>query len=73
MPLNNVDYLDVECLVTRCLTEFPDITHTLFLYQNKLIQYSVEKCNLIAINQFLTQNLIPFSLQSGLQPEIVSK
>lgn len=64
MPLNGIDYLEVECFMTRCLTEFSNIKYTMFLYKNKLIQYSVEKCNLIAINQFLTQNLIPFSMKT---------
>lgn len=73
MPLSNVDYLEVECLVSRCVEEFSDVQWTLFLFQGKLIQYSVDKSHLIAINQFLAQNLIPFSLQSELQPETASR
>lgn len=73
MPLSSVDYLEVECLVTRCLEEFPQVKHAMFLYQNRLIHYSLEKADLIAIYQFLTQNLIPYSLQAELQPEIARK
>ncbi|KAI1719609.1 vacuolar fusion protein CCZ1 like protein [Ditylenchus destructor] len=71
VPLSNVDYLDVECLVTRCMEEFPEIQHAMFLYQTKLIEYSINKTDLIPVYQLLSQNLIPFSLQSELQPELV--
>lgn len=73
MPLSSVDYLEVECLVTRCLEEFPEAKYAMFLYQNRLIHYSLEKTDLIAIYQFLAQNLIPYSLHSELQPEMAKK
>lgn len=74
MPLTSgTDYLEVECLMTRLVEEFPAIKHTAFLYQQRLIQYTVEKTDLIPLFQFLTDRLIAYSLQLELQPEFSSK
>uniref|UniRef100_A0A915D2D6 G-patch domain-containing protein n=1 Tax=Ditylenchus dipsaci TaxID=166011 RepID=A0A915D2D6_9BILA len=76
LHVNKIPLMDlfsgVECLATRCMEEFPEIKQTMFFYQNKLIQYSVNKSDLIAINQFLTDNLIPFADHSELIPELGS-
>jgi len=74
MPLTSgTDYLEVECLMTRLVEEFPMIKHTAFLYQQRLIQYSVDKTDLIPLFQFLADRLIAYSLQLELQPEFISK
>ncbi|CAK5025826.1 unnamed protein product [Meloidogyne enterolobii] len=55
--------------MTNCLEEFPQIKKTIFLYQERLIQYSVEKRDLIVLWHFLTQTIVPSAMQAELTPE----
>ncbi len=71
MPLTSgTDYLDAECLMTRLTAEFPLVKHTVFLYQQRLIQYTVEKPDLIPLFRFIVDSVISYSLQLELQPEV---
>lgn len=64
----SVDYLDVQCLISRCSENFPMIKKTLFLYQDKLVEYSVSKNDIIVVYRYLTQHLIQSAVQSELKP-----
>nr|CAD2156212.1 unnamed protein product [Meloidogyne enterolobii] len=69
LPLGSLNFLEVHCLMTNCLEEFPQIKKTIFLYQERLIQYSVEKRDLIVLWHFLTQTIVPSAMQAELTPE----
>uniref|UniRef100_A0AC35FQX2 CCZ1/INTU/HSP4 first Longin domain-containing protein n=1 Tax=Panagrolaimus sp. PS1159 TaxID=55785 RepID=A0AC35FQX2_9BILA len=68
MNMPSVDYLDVQCLISRCSENFPMIKKTLFLYQDKLVEYSVSKNDIIVVYRYLTQHLIQSAVQSELKP-----
>uniref|UniRef100_A0A914DZP8 CCZ1/INTU/HSP4 first Longin domain-containing protein n=1 Tax=Acrobeloides nanus TaxID=290746 RepID=A0A914DZP8_9BILA len=68
MQLSSLEFLSVQCLVNRCIEEFSCIEKIICLYQDQLMQYSVEKSDLIVLFRYLTQNLIPNALQNELQP-----
>lgn len=69
LPLGSLNFLEVHCLMTNCMEEFPQIKKTVFLYQERLIQYSVEKRDLIPLWHFLSQTIVPSAMQAELTPE----
>lgn len=69
LPLENLLFLEIQCLMTSCMEELPCIKKTMFLYQEKLIQYTVEKKDLITIWHFLNETLIPSAKQVELSPD----
>uniref|UniRef100_A0A914XW57 CCZ1/INTU/HSP4 first Longin domain-containing protein n=1 Tax=Panagrolaimus superbus TaxID=310955 RepID=A0A914XW57_9BILA len=68
MNMPPVDYLDVQCLISRCSESFPMIKKTLFLYQDKMVEYSVSKNDIIVVYRYLTQHLVQSAVQSELKP-----
>lgn len=54
--------------MVNCMEEFPQIKKTMFLYQERLVQYNVEKRDLIPLWHFLNRTLIPSAMQAELSP-----
>lgn len=69
LPLDSVNYLRVENLIGQLREKFPQIVKVMFLYQERLLSYSVPKRDLPVLFQYLTQNLLSMSLRAELQPE----
>lgn len=72
LPLDSVNYLRVENLIGQLRERFPKIGKVMFLYQERLLSYSVPKQDLPVLFQYLTQNLLHMSLRAELQPEYQS-
>lgn len=69
LPLDSVNYLRVENLIGQLKEAFPQVAETMFLYQERLLSYSVPKSDLPVLFQYLTQNLLHMSLRAELQPK----
>lgn len=68
MNIGSVEYLQVQCLISRLSEQFPEIRKTIFLYQDRLVQYSVEKQDVIVLYRYLTQHLVQSAVFSELKP-----
>uniref|UniRef100_A0AC34RSW9 CCZ1/INTU/HSP4 first Longin domain-containing protein n=1 Tax=Panagrolaimus sp. JU765 TaxID=591449 RepID=A0AC34RSW9_9BILA len=62
------EFLDVQCFISRCIDQFPMIKRTIFLYQDKMIQYSVVKQDIYVVYRYLTHHLIQSAVFSELKP-----
>ncbi|MFH4979170.1 hypothetical protein AB6A40_005879 [Gnathostoma spinigerum] len=69
LPLDSVNFLRVENLLGQLKESFPMIDKVLFLYQDRLLSYSIPKNDLAVLFKYLTQNLLKMSLTAELQPE----
>lgn len=69
LPLDSVNYLRIENLIGQLKEAFPQVAETMFLYQERLLAYSVPKSDLPVLFKYLTQNLLHMSLRAELQPE----
>ncbi|KHN87897.1 Vacuolar fusion protein CCZ1 -like protein [Toxocara canis] len=69
LPLDSVTYLRVENLLGQLRESFPQISKAMFLYQGRLLSYSVPKQDLAVLFQYLTQNLLNMSMRAELQPD----
>uniref|UniRef100_A0A1I7XLD1 Beta_helix domain-containing protein n=1 Tax=Heterorhabditis bacteriophora TaxID=37862 RepID=A0A1I7XLD1_HETBA len=68
LPLQSPVYLNVVSLTSELLEEFPVISKILFLYQEKVVYYSVSRRDLPSLVRYLTQNLLPMSIGPELEP-----
>jgi len=68
MNIPSTEYLDVQCLISRTCEQFPMIKKTIFLYQDKMVQYSVAKEDIIVVYRYLTQHLVQSAVHSELKP-----
>lgn len=73
LPLDSVSYLRVENLLGELRESFPQISKAIFLYQGRLISYSVPKQDLAVLFQYLTHNLLNMSMRAELQPDYQSR
>ena len=69
LPLDSINYLRVENLIGQLTERFPEVAKTMFLYQERLLSFSVPKSDLFVLFRYLTQNLLHMSLRAELQPE----
>ncbi|CAJ0946608.1 unnamed protein product, partial [Mesorhabditis belari] len=67
-PLNGTPFLTIETLLAEVKEDFPAVSKMLFLYQDKLLYYSVSKADLPSLYRYLTENLLPMSLRAELEP-----
>ncbi|KAE9548961.1 hypothetical protein FO519_007829 [Halicephalobus sp. NKZ332] len=68
MNIPSTEYLDVQCLISRTCEQFPMVKKTIFLYQDKMVQYSVAKEDIIVMYRYLTQHLVQSAVHSELKP-----
>uniref|UniRef100_A0A915PS22 CCZ1/INTU/HSP4 first Longin domain-containing protein n=1 Tax=Setaria digitata TaxID=48799 RepID=A0A915PS22_9BILA len=73
LSLDSTSYLRIENLLDDLTENFPQISKTVFFYQERLITYSVSKADLPVLYRYLTQNLLSRSLKEELQPERSSR
>ncbi|TKR70292.1 hypothetical protein L596_022334 [Steinernema carpocapsae] len=69
LQLEPVDFLRVETLTAQVQEAFPQIEKVMFLYQNRLMWYSVSKVDVIVLFRYLTQSFLPTSLRAELKPD----
>uniref|UniRef100_A0A183BJU9 G patch domain-containing protein 11 n=1 Tax=Globodera pallida TaxID=36090 RepID=A0A183BJU9_GLOPA len=65
---DNLNFLEIDCLIANCIQEFPCIKKGMFFYQERLVQYSVSKKDLASLCQFVVQTLIPSAVQNEVCP-----
>uniref|UniRef100_A0A914HH84 CCZ1/INTU/HSP4 first Longin domain-containing protein n=1 Tax=Globodera rostochiensis TaxID=31243 RepID=A0A914HH84_GLORO len=68
LSVDNLNFLEIDCLIANCIQEFPCIKKGMFFYQERLVQYSVSKKDLAALCQFVVQTLIPSAVQNEVCP-----
>lgn len=68
LSLDSINYLRIENLLGDLVETFPQISRTVFFYQEHLITYSVSKTDLPILYRYLTQHLLSRSLMEELQP-----
>ncbi|PAV85883.1 hypothetical protein WR25_09134 [Diploscapter pachys] len=68
LPLQGEIYLDIVTMLSEVEEEFPIIKKLVFLYQDKLLYYSISSRDVPSLLRYLTQNLLPGSLASELEP-----
>ncbi|VDM07824.1 unnamed protein product [Wuchereria bancrofti] len=73
LSLDSINYLRIENLLDDLVETFPQISKTVFFYQERLITYSVSKTDLPILYRYLTQHLLSRSLKEELQPEKYSR
>lgn len=73
LSLDSINYLRIENLLDDVVETFPQISKTMFFYQERLITYSVSKTDLPILYRYLTQHLLSRSLKEELQPEKCSR
>ncbi|MCP9259788.1 hypothetical protein DINM_002988 [Dirofilaria immitis] len=69
LSLDSVNYLRIENLLDDLVESFPQISRTIFFYQEHLITYNVSKTDLPVLCRYLTQHLLSRSMKEELQPE----
>ncbi|VDP12402.1 unnamed protein product [Onchocerca flexuosa] len=69
LSLDSINYLRIENLLDDLVETFPQISKTVFFYQERLITYNVSKADLPVLCRYLTQHLLSRSLKEELQPE----
>uniref|UniRef100_A0A914X5E6 PAZ domain-containing protein n=1 Tax=Plectus sambesii TaxID=2011161 RepID=A0A914X5E6_9BILA len=69
MSLDNINFLKIETLIAQVCEVFPQVKRVMFLYQDRLLWYTVPKADVVVLYRYLTQNLLPMSLRAELQPE----
>ncbi|CAJ0562034.1 unnamed protein product, partial [Mesorhabditis spiculigera] len=67
-PLPGPNFLCIDTLITETKEAFPCVSKALFLYQDKLLYYTVNKADLPCLYRYLTENLLPMSLRAELEP-----
>jgi len=73
LPMENVSLLRVETLIAQLQRAFPSISKLLFLYQDRLLWYTVQKSDVAVLFRYLTHNLLPMSLRAELHPSHLNK
>ncbi|CAG9537952.1 unnamed protein product [Cercopithifilaria johnstoni] len=73
LSLDGINYLRIENLLDDLVETFPQISKTIFFYQERLITYSVSKTDLPILYRYFTQHLLSRSLKEELQPEKCSR
>ncbi|VDK61920.1 unnamed protein product [Onchocerca ochengi] len=73
LSLDSINYLRIENLLDDLGETFPQISKTVFFYQERLITYNVSKADLPVLCRYLTQHLLSRSLKEELQPEKCSR
>ncbi|KAM3718093.1 Vacuolar fusion protein [Dirofilaria immitis] len=73
LSLDSVNYLRIENLLDDLVESFPQISRTIFFYQEHLITYNVSKTDLPVLCRYLTQHLLSRSMKEELQPEKYSR
>ncbi|KAI6212870.1 hypothetical protein M3Y94_00080200 [Aphelenchoides besseyi] len=71
MPLKPKLLLEIQCFVEQCAETCPELRLTMFLFQSRLAQYSIDKNTLRPLYRFMVDHLIPHALAEELQPEVV--
>uniref|UniRef100_A0A1I7W232 Vacuolar fusion protein CCZ1 homolog n=1 Tax=Loa loa TaxID=7209 RepID=A0A1I7W232_LOALO len=73
LSLDSISYLRIANLLDDLMETFPQISKTIFFYQERLITHSVSKTDLPILCRYLTQHLLSRSLKEELQPEKCSR
>ncbi|KAL3079392.1 hypothetical protein niasHT_036381 [Heterodera trifolii] len=68
LSIDNVNFLEIDCLVANCINEFHCIKNGLFFYQERLVQFSVAKKDLPTLCRFVIHTLIPSAVQNEVSP-----
>uniref|UniRef100_A0A7E4VVU2 Intu_longin_1 domain-containing protein n=1 Tax=Panagrellus redivivus TaxID=6233 RepID=A0A7E4VVU2_PANRE len=69
MTLHSIDFLEVQCFVTRIVEKFPTVCNSVFLYQDKLVHYTVDKSDISVLYRYLTQHLLRSAVNDELKPD----
>lgn len=67
-PLDKVNYLKIQTLIGRLLETFTQIRHSVFLFNNKLLWYSIPRDDMCVLYRYLANNLLPAFMRQELEP-----
>ncbi|KAK9881558.1 hypothetical protein WA026_016435 [Henosepilachna vigintioctopunctata] len=67
LPLDKLTFLKVQCLINGLECDYPQVTHTAFLYNDHLIWSSVEPSDMQVLYHYLISTLLPANLEVELQ------